>query len=103
MDDRCQAWIELASPGPHAALILVDDRRGPLCDQCLADLEAFVHVYTEGVQRSSSAMASQLEAAFKTFDPAGTGVLAQSELREALRRMASAPLDEVALPRSSRD
>jgi Ca2+-binding EF-hand superfamily protein len=39
-------------------------------------------------------MAAQVEKAFATFDPSGSGVLHQSELREALQRMASAPLDE---------
>ena len=58
------------------------------------DLDSFVHVYTDAVRQGSSAMARQLEKAFQAFDPSGKGVLAQDELRNALRRMASAPLDE---------
>ena len=49
--------------------------------------------------RKSSAMGRQLEKAFAAFDASGTGVLRQSELKEALRRMASAPLDEEHLDR----
>ena len=61
------------------------------------DHEAFVQVYTDSVQRRSSTMARQLEKAFRAFDVWDTGVLSQNELRDALRRMASAPLDEDAL------
>lgn len=63
-------------------------------DDWAMDLGQFVAVYTYGVQRSSSAMARQLEKAFSTFDLAGSGVLTPWELRDALGRMASAPLDE---------
>ena len=39
-------------------------------------------------------MGRQLEKAFAAFDLSGSGVLRQDELKTALRRMASAPLDE---------
>ena len=42
-------------------------------------------------------MTRQIEKAFDAFDPSGIGVLAQSELRGALQRMATAPLDETRL------
>ena len=58
------------------------------------DLAQFIQVYTHSVQSSSSAMARQLDMAFAAFDTHGEGVLALPEFREALRRMASAPLDD---------
>lgn len=61
------------------------------------DLESFIKVYTDAVRAGSSAMTRQIEKAFDAFDPSGIGVLAQSELRGALQRMATAPLDETRL------
>ena len=58
------------------------------------NLEQFVTVYTHAVMRKSSAMGRQLEKAFAAFDPTGSGVLMQSELKKALGKMASAPLDD---------
>ena len=57
-------------------------------------LEQFVQVYMHSVQRCSSTMARQLDMAFAAFDSNGDGVLAVAEMRDALHRMASAPLDE---------
>ena len=67
------------------------------------DLDSFVRVYTQRVQRVSSTMARQLEKAFAAFDETGSGVMAQSELRQALSRMASAPLDEARLDQILRE
>eukprot|EP00326_Haptolina_ericina_P044841 CAMPEP_0181258620 /NCGR_PEP_ID=MMETSP1096-20121128/50873_1 /TAXON_ID=156174 ORGANISM="Chrysochromulina ericina, Strain CCMP281" /NCGR_SAMPLE_ID=MMETSP1096 /ASSEMBLY_ACC=CAM_ASM_000453 /LENGTH=161 /DNA_ID=CAMNT_0023357013 /DNA_START=150 /DNA_END=635 /DNA_ORIENTATION=- len=58
------------------------------------DLEQFVQVYTHCVQRGSSAVAQQLEMAFASFDSNGKGILTIQQLREALHRVASAPVDE---------
>lgn len=62
--------------------------------QWAMDLDQFIQVYTHSVQRSSSANARQLDMAFAAFDTHGEGVLGCAEFREALHRMASAPLDE---------
>ncbi|KAL3919477.1 MAG: hypothetical protein SGPRY_005616 [Prymnesium sp.] len=51
-------------------------------------------VYTDCVRRGSSASARQLQMAFAAFDEDGNGILGAEELREALLRMASAPIDE---------
>jgi Ca2+-binding EF-hand superfamily protein/exonuclease III len=57
-------------------------------------LDHFVEAYTQCMDRQTSASMRQLEIAFKTFDISGDGVVTATELREALRRMSSAPLDE---------
>ena len=62
--------------------------------QWAMDLDQFIQVYSNSVQRSSSAMARQLDMAFAAFDTHGEGVLSLPEFREALHRMASAPLDD---------
>ena len=67
------------------------------------DLDSFVRVYTQRIQRVSSTMARQLEKAFAAFDETGSGVMAQSELRRALSRMASAPLDDARLDQVLRE
>ena len=58
------------------------------------DLDGFVNLYTHGITRRSSAMARQLEKAFAAFDTSGAGMLPLAELRTALQRMASGPLDD---------
>jgi len=58
------------------------------------DLSQFVQVYMHSVQRCSSTMARQLDMAFAAFDSDSDGVLEVVEMRDALRRMASAPLDD---------
>jgi len=58
------------------------------------DLEKFVQVYMHSVQRCSSTVARQLDMAFAAFDGNHDGVLAVAEMRDALQRMASAPLDD---------
>lgn len=58
------------------------------------DLDQFIHVYTDCVQRVSSTSARQLEMAFAAFDEDGNGWLTTDELRDALHRMASAPINE---------
>merc|ERR1719382_352118 len=58
------------------------------------DLAQFVQVYMYSVQRCSSTIVRQLDMAFAAFDGDGDGVLAVEEMRDALRRMASAPLDD---------
>ena len=76
---------------PDAAVLsrrALDDRSWAM------DLDQFVKVYTHAVMTKSSAMGRQLEKAFAAFDLSGSGVLRQDELKTALRRMASAPLDE---------
>jgi len=58
------------------------------------DLEQFVQAYSHGIRRVNSAVARQLEKAFAAFDSTGSGMLPVFELRQALQRMTSAPLDE---------
>uniref|UniRef100_A0A7S0L6X9 EF-hand domain-containing protein n=2 Tax=Coccolithus braarudii TaxID=221442 RepID=A0A7S0L6X9_9EUKA len=58
------------------------------------NLEQFVQVYTHAVQHGSSTSARQLEMAFAQFDDDDDGVMTTEELRQALHRMASAPIDE---------
>jgi len=57
-------------------------------------LDQFVEAYTQCMDRQTSASMRQIETAFKTFDISGDGIVTATELREALRRMSSAPLDE---------
>lgn len=59
------------------------------------NLDQFVHVYAELLQRSDSSTKRQLEKAFHAFDLEGDGVIHRRELRRVLERMATAPIDEV--------
>ena len=58
------------------------------------NLENFVAAYTKMMEDANSAVSRQLEKAFAAFDPNGDGLVSKSDLREMLRRMATAPLDE---------
>ena len=58
------------------------------------NLDQFVHVYAELLQRSDSSTKRQLEKAFHAFDLEGDGVIHRRELRRVLERMATAPIDE---------
>ena len=82
---------EAGSLHPDTAVI---SRRSVDDNSWAMDIDQFVTLYTHTVQRKSSAMGRQLEKAFAAFDPSDSGVLLQSELKSALSKMASAPLDE---------
>lgn len=95
--DIRQALVDAGcSPSAHAA----DDHYSQaLCGdpkeaEWSMGLEQFVQVYMHSVQRCSSTMARQLDMAFAAFDGNNDGVLAVAEMRDALHRMASAPLDD---------
>ena len=70
-------------------------RRRPGDASWAMNLENFVAAYTKMMEDANSAVSRQLEKAFAAFDPNGDGLVSKSDLREMLRRMATAPLDEV--------